>query len=53
MTMTILTTLGALITALIAGALVAPPQERTARAVSRAKWSGGVLWETRSFRPGR
>jgi hypothetical protein len=49
MAMTILTTLGALITALIAGALVAPTQETAARAVYRAEWSGRAIAETRSF----
>ena len=49
MTMTILTTLGALITALITGALVAPGQETAVR----AQWAGRAMPQTRSFGPGR
>ena len=41
--LTILTALGGLITALIAGALVAPTQETAARAVGRAAWSGHAM----------
>jgi hypothetical protein len=48
MTMTILTALGALMTALITGALVAPTLETAAR----AEWSGRAMPQTRSFRPG-
>jgi hypothetical protein len=51
MTMTILTALGALITAVMAGALVAPTQETAARAVCRTKWSGSEMRQTRSFGP--
>jgi hypothetical protein len=43
MTMTILTALGALMTALFTGALVAPTQETAARAVYRAQWSGRTM----------
>ena len=43
MTMTILTALGALITALIAGALVGPTQEMVVRAVWRSEWSGRTM----------
>ena len=52
MTMTILTALGALIAALITGALVAPTQETAARAVCRAAWSGRAISQTRSFGTG-
>jgi len=51
MTMTILTALSALITALFIGDLVAPTQEPAARAVRRAMWSGCAMPQTRSFRP--
>ena len=53
MTMTILTALGALITALITRALVVPARETEARAVVRAAWSGRAMPPTRSFGPGR
>jgi hypothetical protein len=53
MTMTILTALGALITALITGVLVAPTQETAAPAVCRAEWSGRAMPQTRCFGPGR
>jgi capsid protein len=49
MTMTILTALGALIAALLSGALAAPTQETAARAVRRAIWSGRAMPQTRSF----
>jgi capsid protein len=52
MTMTILTALSALITALIAGALVAPTQETAERAVRRAQWSGRAMPQTHSFGAG-
>jgi capsid protein len=53
MTMTIFTVLGALMTGLIAGALVAPAQETAERAARRAEWSGRVMPQTRSFGSGR
>ncbi len=43
MILTILTALGGLITAMIAGALVAPTQETAARAVGRAARSGHAM----------
>lgn len=53
MTMTILTALGALITALITGALVAPTRQTAARPTGRAAWSDREMRQTRSFGPGR
>lgn len=49
MTMTILTTLGALITALITGAVVAPGQETAVRAEQTRR----AMSQTSSFGPGR
>jgi hypothetical protein len=53
MTMTILTALGALITALMTGALVAPTEESAPRALSRAEWYGRATLQPPPFGPGR
>ena len=48
MAMTILTALGALVVAMIAGTVVAPTQETAEQAVCRAEWPGGTIAQTRS-----